>query len=110
MYMSERFGAWQVGTDADRGRIEFKLFFPDRSKDPTQYAEKRQDELGQDVAQFGDPQIVSIQVAGDFQAHLGQASWDFAAAPALQKEEHAKGWVWRYRTEVELPAGFYQYK
>jgi 1,4-alpha-glucan branching enzyme len=110
MYMEERFGAWQVGTDTDHGQIEFKLFLPDRARDSTQYNETRANDLGENVTGFGDPQIVSIQVAGDFQSHLGQDNWDFASAPALLKEEHAKGWVWRYQTEEELPAGFYQYK
>ncbi|SRR6266508_3843051 len=110
MYMAERFGAWQVGTHADRGQVEFKLFFPDRTRDAAQYEPTRLDELGQAVAQFGDPHIAAIQVAGDFQAHLGQRNWDVATAPALHKEEHANGWVWRYRSDVELPAGYYQYK
>ena len=104
MYMSEKFGAWQAGSDRQRDQVEFKLFFPDRSKDPTQYQE------GQAAANYGDPQITSIQVAGTFQAQLGQKNWDFAAAPALLREPHPKGWVWRYRTDVALTAGFYEYK
>jgi len=28
----------------------------------------------------------------------------------MMREPHPKGWVWRYRTEQELRAGFYQYK
>src|SRR5262245_10464721 len=109
MYMDERFGAWQVGAHPEQGQVEFKIFFPDRARDPSQYESERVDELGRAVAQFGDPQIVSIQVAGDFQSQLGQADWDFEAAPALHKEEHPKGWIWRYRTDQELRAGYYQY-
>jgi hypothetical protein len=33
MYMTERFGAWEVGNDERRGAVEFKLFFPDRAHD-----------------------------------------------------------------------------
>ena len=108
MYMSEKLGAWQVGSDRQRDQVEFKLFFPDRSKDATQYEAAPED--GHAAADYGDPQIVSIQVAGTFQAQLGHKNWDFAAAPAMTREPHPKGWVWRYRTEVALTAGFYQYK
>jgi 1,4-alpha-glucan branching enzyme len=108
MYMSEKFGAWQVGSNRQQDQAEFKLFFPDRSKDPTQYEAAPED--GHATSHYGDPQIASIQVAGTFQARLGQANWDFVAAPKLIKEAHPKGWVWRYRTDVALPAGFYEYK
>jgi 1,4-alpha-glucan branching enzyme len=108
MYMSEKLGAWQVGSDRQRDQVEFKLFFPDRSKDATQYEAAPED--GHAAVNYGDPQIASIQVAGTFQAQLGQKNWDFAAAPALLREPHPKGWVWRYRTDAALPAGFYEYK
>jgi 1,4-alpha-glucan branching enzyme len=106
MYMTEKFGAWQVGDHPERGNAEFKIFFPDRAKDGSQYEAERKNSAGKLVPDFGDPRIVSIQVAGDFQ----QSKWDFAAAPHLIKEAHPKGWAWRFRTEGELPAGFYQYK
>jgi 1,4-alpha-glucan branching enzyme len=113
MYMTERFGAWQVGDDEQRGAVEFKLFFPDRARDASQYEATRfvdrVDERGQ-VPDFGDPRIESIRVAGTFQAHIGQSDWNFAAAPELVRQPHAKGWVWTYRTPVELPADFYEYK
>lgn len=108
MYMSEKFGAWQIGSEPDRGQVEFKLFFPDRARDPSQYDPQPED--GHSVQEYGDPKIVSIQVAGDFQSSIGQTDWDFEAAPAMTKEPHAKGWLWTYRTQVELPAGFYEYK
>ena len=66
---------------ASSDQVEFKLFFPDRSKDPTQYQAAPED--GHAAADYGDPQIASIQVAGTFQTQLGQQNWDFAAAPAL---------------------------
>jgi 1,4-alpha-glucan branching enzyme len=110
MYMSERFGAWQVGGNEAGGKVEFKLFFPDRRKDPSQYRETRTGSSGHSVPDFGDPKIVRVQVAGDFQKHLGQSDWDFERAPDLQPIEHPKGRVWTFQTERELPADFYEYK
>jgi 1,4-alpha-glucan branching enzyme len=102
--MAERFGAWQVGDDANKGAVEFKLFFPDRTRSTNQF------EAHPERPHYGDPQIQSIQVAGDFLPVLGLASWDWANGPALTQAAHEKGWVWTYRTPVELPEGFYQYK
>jgi pullulanase/glycogen debranching enzyme len=113
MYMTERFGAWQVGNDERRGAVEFKLFFPDRARDPSQYEARRfiEGEGGRrEVPNFGEPRIDSIQVAGTFQSQLGQTDWDFATAPQLERKPHAKGWVWSFRTPTELPADFYEYK
>jgi 1,4-alpha-glucan branching enzyme len=103
-YMSERFGAWQVGDDPDKGAVQFKLFFPDRNKAPEQYEARP----GQPT--YGDPQITAIRVVGDFMPALGLAAWDWANGPAMTKTSHAKGTVWTYQTPVELPKGFYQYK
>ena len=61
MYMTERFGAWQIGNDSSRGCVEFKLFFPDRNRAPEQF------EPREARPAYGDPKIVSIRVAGDFQ-------------------------------------------
>jgi 1,4-alpha-glucan branching enzyme len=102
MYMSEHFGAWQFGNNPNQGAVEFKLFFPDRSKDSSQYKDRGKT--------YGDPQIASIQVVGDFQAKLGQPTWDIGQAPKMQKVAHPKGWVWTYRTPINLPDGFYEYK
>jgi glycosidase len=109
MYMTERFGAWQVGDDPTQGEAEFKIFVPDRTKDPTQYQASRIVD-GRAVAGFGDAKIASLRVSGSFQSRLGQHDWDFDAAPLLVREEHPKGTAWRFRTGVELPAGFYEYK
>jgi glycosidase len=109
MYMAERFGAWQVGDGVDSGPAEFKVFIPDRAKDPAQYQASRV-VGGQPVAGFGDPRIASIRVAGSFQSKLGQPDWNFEAAPVLKREEHPKGSVWRFQTGIDLPAGFYEYK
>jgi len=104
MYMAERFGAWQVGDDAAHGRVEFKLFIPDRTRAPEQF------EPHPARPRYGDPRIASVRVAGDFQHHLGQTDWDFDHGPELTRAPHAKGWVWSHRSDVELPEGFYQYK
>ncbi len=108
MYMDEKFGAWQVDDDPNSGAAEFKLFFPDRAIDPSQYLPQPGD--GRPVADYGDPKIKSIQVVGNFQRHLAQKTWDFEAAPQLIKQPHPKGWVWTYQTPQKLPAGFYEYK
>lgn len=110
MYMTERLGAWQVGDDPERGKIEFKLFLPDRARDERQYAATSQDQFGSEIPDYGDPKIASIQVAGDFQHLIDQQDWDFEAAPLMEKQAHPKGWIWRCQTDRELPAGFYQYK
>jgi hypothetical protein len=103
-YMNEKFGAWQVGDDPDQGAVQFKLLFPDRTKSPSQYEARP----GQPT--YGDPQIVAIRVVGDFMSALGLMNWDGGSAPAMTKTPHPKGTVWTYRTPVELPQGFYQYK
>jgi hypothetical protein len=61
-YMDEQFGAWQVGDDSDKGFVQFKLFFPDRTKAPEPY------EARPDLPNHGDPQITGIRVVGDFMA------------------------------------------
>jgi 1,4-alpha-glucan branching enzyme len=104
LYMDERFGAWQVGDDSEQGAVEFKVFFPDRNKDPGQY------EAHADRPTYGDPQIAGIQVVGDFMAVLGLTTWDWANGPALTRTPHAKGWVWTYRTPTVVPKNFYEYK
>jgi 1,4-alpha-glucan branching enzyme len=103
-YMSEQFGAWQVGEDSDQGAVEFKLFFPDRAKSPSQY------EARPGHPTYGDPQITGIRVVGDFMSKLGLTDWDWANGPVMTKTSHAKGSVWTYQTPVQLPQGFYQYK
>lgn len=113
MYMSERFGAWQIGDDEAKGAASFKIFFPDRARDPSQYEETRWIERAgrrRQVADFGDPKIESIRVGGTFQSFLGQENWDWNSAPQLSRQPHDKGWVWSYETPVELPADFYEYK
>lgn len=101
--MYETMGAHQVSGDAESGAVEFKLFFPDRAREPGQY------DITERPAGYANPMVASIRVAGSFQRILGQAPWDVAVAPKLTRDPHGKGWVWRYRTDRELPAGFYEY-
>lgn len=105
MYMTDHMGAWQMGADPVGGPVQFKLFFPDHQQDQTQY-------IAKPGSTYGDPQIASIQVAGDFQKHLGPQNrdWDVATAPHLKPASHPSGHVWEYHTDVDLPAGFYEYK
>jgi 1,4-alpha-glucan branching enzyme len=121
-YMQDRFGAWQEGIDPTKGKVEFKIFFPSTTADPSQYVTTNtnyteKDNQGNDVTKiyvkppkYGDPEIVSIQVIGDFQAALSQINWDTTTAPLMTKSVHPQGTVWFYTTPVELPAGFYEYQ
>ena len=102
--MQERFGAWQIGNNPDQGTVEFKVFYPNNLTDPSQY-----DSIGK-IGGYGDPQIRSIQVIGDFQKKLSQTNWDIIAAPQMTKSSHPKGTVWSYTTPVELTKGFYEYQ
>lgn len=87
--MKNKLGAWQVGDDPDKGKVAFKLFFP----------------------QGADPQIVSIKVAGDFQSQISpNTDWDFVNGFDLVRNATPKGTFWRYQTEKALTAGYYQYK
>ncbi|HJV34648.1 alpha-amylase family glycosyl hydrolase [Geomonas sp.] len=91
-YMSNRLGAWQVGDDADRGNVEFKIFFPK-------------------LDSGHDPQIASIKVFGDFQSQISpHADWDFDNGFDLKPVSVPEGTIWSYRTENELQSGYYQYK
>src|ERR671930_468346 len=66
------FGAWRLDDTAQKSVVRFSIFFPDRTKDTTQY-EDRPDVAG---GHYGDPAIKSIQVVGDFQDQVGQKNWD----------------------------------
>jgi pullulanase len=84
----EQFGAVVTGR-----AVEFKLFFPDNTKDPDQYVTG------------GPPRIARLQVAGDFQA----TPWDLATAPDLTLADDPSGWLYTLALP-ELPDGYYQYK
>jgi pullulanase len=88
MYMEERCGAWQVGTDPDGGAIEFRLFFPSST----------------------DPHIAAIRVGGTFQSALGGADWDLVGGPKLTRDDsNPRGTFWTATTDP-VPGGFYEYK
>src|SRR5512135_2140398 len=90
--MYENFGT--VVTDHT---VEFRLFFPDTAKDPTQYS------------RGGLPKIKRLQATGDFQSQIGGADWDLSSAPEMARTDHDHGILYTYRIE-DLRDGFYQYK
>ena len=107
MYIDQQnrqFGAWRVDDQATASTARLSVFFPDRTKDPSQY-EPRPDDAG-----YGETRIKSIHVRGDFQTQLGQQAWSLDPANAMVRVPHPKGWVWEYTTPAKLAAGFYQYK
>lgn len=115
MYMDsdkKQFGAWRLNDTANSSAVKFSIFFPDRAKDPGQYATKPKDKDGNDldVPDYGNPQIKSINVVGSFQTSLGQTDWTVDPANAMTRvDTHPQGFVWTYTTAL-LPAGFYEYK
>jgi len=119
MYMSagdRRFGAWRLSDDQDSSGIRFSIFVPDRARDPSQYAaqpvEPPRDGQGNAVpiAGYGDPQIESIHVVGDFQKALGQpANWAVHPKNALKRADAPSGAIWSLDTRP-LPPGFYEYR
>jgi 1,4-alpha-glucan branching enzyme len=114
MYMdgaNKQFGAWRLNDAAMSSAVKFSIFFPDRAKDPGQYASKPQDKNGNvlQIANYGNPQIKSIHVAGSFQSSLGQVDWTVDPANAMTQTAHPQGSIWSYTTAL-LPQGFYEYK
>lgn len=87
--MYEQFGPI---VDRSTGKVEFKLFFPDRSKDILQY--------GRGAL----PSIKEIYIPGTFNA----SGWDEKQAPQMSLEDHPNGFIYTYSTTLE--PGFYQYK
>lgn len=88
----------QFGAVVDQNKVEFKLFFPDSSIDPSQYT------------RGGLPKIKEIRVRGDFQSHIGGQDWELATAPMMARNPHPKGWLYTCKIDQALPEGFYQYK
>jgi 1,4-alpha-glucan branching enzyme len=87
--MKEQLGAWQVGDDRTKGKVQFKVFIP----------------------KGADPQILSIRVAGSFQNQISNLSnWNYQSGFLLEKTDHEEGSIWSYCTEKDLREGFYQYK
>ncbi len=91
-YMTEQMGAWQINGDANSGKVQFRIFFP-------------QEATGLQH------NIQSIQICGDFQKALGQPdNWQPDNAPLMTKSSHPEGEIWSWVTPEKLPQGFYQYK
>ncbi len=87
--IADKLGAWQIGGDRRKGRVEFKIYFP----------------------KGWDPHITSIRAAGDFQEQISEhQNWDFPSGFELTKKETPEGTFWSHRTDKELKEGFYQYK
>ena len=88
----------QFGPRLDGKKVEFQLFLPDRTVDPSQYS------------RGGEPHIDEVRVVGDFQSALGGTDWDHNTAPTLTESPHPNGVLYSFKTPVDLPDGFYQYK
>ena len=97
--MYEKFGAREM----KRGEITFRLFFPDRGRDPDQY------DGG------GLPGLAAIRVIGNFQKACGQAAdWDPGSAPPMKERKQkpddgalAHGRLFEQKRKVRN--GFYDY-
>jgi 1,4-alpha-glucan branching enzyme len=108
MFKQLKLGGWQVGTGVAQGPVQFKIFFPNKNN-PAQ-VDLSHPAATRRPATYGNPRVSRIQVAGNFQHLLGQADWDFANAPDLSTALNQDGVIWSYKTPVDLPAGFYEYK
>ncbi len=73
--------------------VQFRLFFPDSSKDILQYS------------RGGLPKIKEIYIPGTFNA----SGWDEKRAPKMSLEDHPSGLLYTYSTTL-VGDGFYQYK
>ena len=103
MYMNagaNEFGAWPTAAAGATG-IRFSLFFPN----PTQFVTANK------PADYGDPQIASIDVIGSFQTALGQQPFTPGAGTRLAAAPHASGKGTVYSlTTAPVPEGFYDYQ
>jgi len=90
VFMDERCGGWQFEGDETQGALEFRIFFPAGA----------------------DPHVTAMRVAGDFQHLMGGQDWDFAGGLPLTVHSGSdpRGVFWSVRTQLEVPANFYQYK
>jgi pullulanase len=88
--MYEQFGST---VDHVTRKVEFKLFFPDNSKDILQFV------------RGGLPKITEIRIPGTFNA----TNWDEKLAPIMTIEDHPSGLLYTYSTTLSED-GFYQYK
>ncbi len=86
------------GPRLDGKKIEFLLFLPDRTVDPSQYV------------RGGEAHIKELRVVGDFQSQSGGTDWDVASAPMMTQSPHPNGVLYSFKTAQDLPDGYYQYK
>jgi pullulanase len=88
----------QFGAALDGSKVEFKLFVPDNTIDPTQYT------------RGGQPGIKTVRVVGDFLSVIGGQDWDVATAPTMAEVSHPNGRLYQFKMPNDLPDGFYEYK
>jgi pullulanase len=100
--MYESFGAVVTGK-----QVEFRVFFPDNSLDPSQYQPGR----------GGLPQIKEIRVVGTFQSQIGGKNFDPQSAPVMKKSRfndpvggNPIGWLYSLKIDKNLSDAYYQYK
>jgi 1,4-alpha-glucan branching enzyme len=91
-----------LGAVVDGNKVEFKLFLPDNTVDPTQYIS--------DTSTKGQHGIKEIRVIGEFQSETGGKDWDINSAPVMQKNSHPNGVLFTHKINQDLPEGYYQYK
>jgi 1,4-alpha-glucan branching enzyme len=89
-YLAKKIGSYQIGDNADKGKVAFNIYFP-KEKVPDN--------------------IKSIKVVGDFQKELGQTNWDEKVALELKPvKQNDNSVIWSGETPKELKSGFYEYK
>jgi pullulanase len=87
----ETFGAAEVGNS---GAVEFRVFIPDATLDPSQYVAG------------GTPRIARIRAVGTFQP----TPWESSSGLVLERQRFQnRGYLYSARTQP-LATGFYEYK
>src|SRR5438093_6495650 len=94
--MYETFGA---GRQPD-GSYGFRLFVPDNTVDPQQYA------------RGGDCKIIEVRIVGDLQDQVGAArrNWTYDDGLVMVEQAHPHGRLFAYTLPQQFPDGYYQYK
>ena len=88
LYMKERCGAFQVGSDREVAEIEFRVFLPSGP----------------------DPEIEFIRVAGEFNSSSAEKRGIREARCCCRPGAMPAGDFFSARTHAAVPAGFYEYK
>lgn len=92
MYQDFGFSQWSAN------QWGCKLFVPDNTIDPTQYA------------RGGPSKITKVQIVGDFQHHVAGTGWDVATGLVMTEAPHPQGRLFTYALPNGFPDGYYQYK